>query len=982
MNEVVWSDRKEEDVVRLLRESDVDVRASVLHRAGRGLRGKNLSKASWRRLGMWLGEDVFFERVVGRLLEMRTREDAMGVIRVLNRYEKGEGRRHSVGGRSWQTTPAGRDEKKGVRGLEKRVFGGNVRRKRRGARAARRARIRLNRRLRERDHILWEWVRAEEAGAIEGGAWPDVERFLDGRGTSLDEVFVKEGGGRDEMKARMRIAGGLKVVADRRYKQAFGGVEMEAVGVVGRALLEEFDWLVGKEEEEAGEEVFGLLGKQIGGALKEVTRQRRGIGGVSDEVMGVLERRGLKRLARYCRDPFDGMVLNEAVVDLEELAGLVWLERQGAKVEGFTVDTGKIAARVVEVMSEGVEGKDWDEVCWSVGGVMRFMYLGERADLQRVLDGGRGFARSWWCFLWVLLGKLKLLPNPRSATSVDDRIMWGVIGHGSELACEVLHGNVSEGYAGRKKRMEGGYRAWRSLLAGCGRYEQTDYPDFRLTARAKVAMVTDEVFDLMRKLASELAELRGDIYRDWQEGDMFNLLLKRGIRYGQFCGRDSGEGSAGLNWGDLSENCKLRICEVLGKHAMAYVVLKQKVLTEQMLDEGFRIRRRHVARFWRDFDSGVYGDIKLPDSKEALLAFAEREVLIEGMVHALMSYLGEVWEEGNGSHVSLKEEFVYGIRVAGLCYGMEENTFWIDDRDVMSGRSAVMARRLADFLVGRFRHGFVELASGLRLGAEQNLPLLNGGRRLPVEGRFREVLKKAAGSKKVLGDHEALVRYKFETMGKEEALGRGNMGGDCSSEQVPLRCLSPHHVYYRIWEVGTSVPGGRREVRGYVTVFEAWALDERGGRKAVLCLETVNVPGGQMDGALGDLLAVLEGVAVSRGLYERVVVVTDCDTWNYGNEDVMKQSRRFRQGKGVWLSPADPVMWRLYDQAVPGESRWYSPFEADEIGCCRVLAKQDLEEDLVEAENEVEIERLKGEGRGMLRITGWGKRGVEGFVSV
>ena len=109
--------------------------------------------------------------------------------------------------------------------------------------------------------------------------------------------------------------------------------------------------------------------------------------------------------------------------------------------------------------------------------------------------------------------------------------------------------------------------------------------------------------------------------------------------------------------------------------------------------------------------------------------------------------------------------------------------------------------------------------------------------------------------------------FLFDTNAELINAYRGNLGGDCSSGSVPLRALSPHHVYYGVFENG-------EQQRGYMTVYEAWAevWDEPARRIPVLCLETINVPMRIFNAVQQDLLLIFEAIAWSRGLVGGLVL--------------------------------------------------------------------------------------------------------------
>jgi hypothetical protein len=288
---------------------------------------------------------------------------------------------------------------------------------------------------------------------------------------------------------------------------------------------------------------------------------------------------------------------------------------------------------------------------------------------------------------------------------------------------------------------------------------------------------------------------------------------------------------------------------------------------------------------------------------------------------------------------------------------------------------------LADLLVQRFVHAPLELAQALHLPPDQGLPRLNGGHVTELERRYRHVLREASGSEQpgVADPAAPVTTYTCRPISKLAALERGQLGGDCSSEWVPFRALSPHHVYYGLFIAGV-------QQRGYMTVYEAWAELEAGQRQPVLCLETINAPLKPLAAVQQDLLLLFETVAHSRGLSGGLVLITDSGTWNYRNGEILKRSRRFRQGAPVRLYPADPVQWRLYER-LTGEADYYNLFSQPggdqhrRPNSLRILALFDPALDVVQPENRTEAERLAGLPPRQLIATAHDEQGVVGFIS-
>jgi len=207
--------------------------------------------------------------------------------------------------------------------------------------------------------------------------------------------------------------------------------------------------------------------------------------------------------------------------------------------------------------------------------------------------------------------------------------------------------------------------------------------------------------------------------------------------------------------------------------------------------------------------------------------------------------------------------------------------------------------------------------------------------------------------------------YSCRPLSKREALERGALGGDCSSDYVPLRALSPHHVYYGLFEGGA-------QRRGYVTVFEAWARTPEGERLPVLALETINAPLRPLESVQADLLGLFAAVAASRGL-AGLAVVTGIGTWNYINERTVRSCRRFRRGADVTLEPADPQLWVVRELLAPSEAGAYDAFHARDT--FRLVAPLAPALDHLQPENLAEIRRLEASPPRRPVITSWDAAG-------
>ena len=124
------------------------------------------------------------------------------------------------------------------------------------------------------------------------------------------------------------------------------------------------------------------------------------------------------------------------------------------------------------------------------------------------------------------------------------------------------------------------------------------------------------------------------------------------------------------------------------------------------------------------------------------------------------------------------------------------------------------------------------------------------------------------------------------------------------ASEATLRCLSPHHTAYGVFDEL------RQRTLARVVVLEAWAVDEAGRRVPSLLLESVDASEDASLAVVGrTLLAALGAVAHSRGLSERRLI----------GEQLLDFFERMDASHGgdlgscrrdpVALEPADPLLW-------------------------------------------------------------------------
>lgn len=573
-----------------------------------------------------------------------------------------------------------------------------------------------------------------------------------------------------------------------------------------------------------------------------------------------------------------------------------------------------------------------------------------RAFLRAVIDAPRahlmsllrsapaahpGFAPVW---LWAQL---------RAAEDVAQAAARVHVAFGSALALHHVRANLADLPLVRRIELPaGGVRPQllpELLLSGAGTLRRMDYPAFRLVVRPSISILPTDLLE-------ELVELTHNLIFKNQvlnTGTIDHVLTKL---------FEDAESTA---YRRLPDAARRALTRTLEEHAIAYVVLKTAVFA----DEPIKIRRKHLRAFAERREAL---EEPPPESFARLREQYGVDLAREGLCQALLCELHEPWADDAALGGALKEGMIAVARSIATTYRQD-----LVDPGTEVEEPAARGVRLAQFLQARLVDAPIEIAAALGLGAGQGLPRLSGGRLPGPEQRFRRVMRRLSGAVRTVSGEERVIECR--PLSKTEAIARGKLGSDCSSTYVPFRALSPHHVYYGLFEGGVQQPG-------YMTVYEAWAELPDGRRAAVLCLETINVPKGSPDSALQDLVRIFEAIAAARGLHPGLVLVTGIGTWNYQSGPLLEQSRRFRRGTPVTLHPADPVTWRLYE-ATAYEARSYSAFHTVRAGAFRLLAPFDPDLDLVQPENEEEATRLRSAGERELIVTASSAEGPAGFIS-
>ncbi len=506
----------------------------------------------------------------------------------------------------------------------------------------------------------------------------------------------------------------------------------------------------------------------------------------------------------------------------------------------------------------------------------------------------------------------------------------------------------------------GSNEAQARLLIGCGggTIRTLDYPAFRVVSR-EVLVDTDP--ERSARLRALLFEGLAPIYGLFSEN---RTLFEQPREESPHPLRSLFSRLQPATWAALDSAESLRLERVLHRSILAYLGLRR------LATESHRVSRHQLISFWflqesRDTVKSVCGSSR----------YITVDQQIEAMVMALLSELHQTHVADKAQQAALKELFIEAIRTLAACYHWETpSSLLVTDPRFFVDTINSMLRV--------FDHAPLELVQALSLDARQGLPKLRGGTDRSLEATFRRLHRESLRGRRGRG---AAAIYECRVISHEAALGRGLLGRDCSSSSVPLRALSPHHVYYGIFdEKGEQQPG-------YLTVYEAWGTTEGGEPEPVLCLETINEPRGLLAGASQDLLVLFEAIAHSRGLAPGLVLITGRGTWNFANGRELACCRRAAHGSPIWLSPADPVVWRIYS-GICQESFYYSAFDTSRgkrallrpgsrhfAPAVRLAPPEEV--DQVQPENLEEARRLRALPPRQIRITARDARGPIGFIS-
>jgi hypothetical protein len=695
---------------------------------------------------------------------------------------------------------------------------------------------------------------------------------------------------------------------------------------------------------------------------------------LNEDEQAYLQEHGLDQMLQYAKDPKEA-INPHPVCDGFSLAGLSIIQAYtGPKNHPFTVDWEAVAAWLIESMV-GVPQPETQQAV--IAGAYIFFRDAPAQWITPFLQLTADCHSDWTSLLGYAYPRIpEILPadlGERSKYGMPYflNIRWERLldaRTGSSLAEYAMRKNI-EDILNQRFLIPDKYKnkSTSLLLAGGGMLYRMDYPSFTLLCRPSISLVRLETLAKLVDLAVRMVRLRGRMVTFTQSS------LAQWIE----------ETYLDLSNNALPAQLALEVASSLEQHAIAYLMLKEHVLRDVFQAAPFRLRRKHIERFWQDHETMETLPFRIPAGFQDLRAELGDESLLEALAHALLDHFKEDWAAPEPVTKSLKETLLRLLRSAAIVFRLQISWLPPEGRQVREDDLERTAD-IVNFLIQQTENAPLELSQELLIDPQQGLPRLAGGRLTELEGDCRRLMKVIAGvSQEKISGGQARV-FTCRPISKIAALDRGSLAGDCSSGSVPLRSLSPHHTYYGIFENDV-------QQRGYMTVYEAWAVvinkkgEEAGQRFQVLCLETINVPIRVFDSVQQDLLVIFEAVARSRGLSERLVLITSSGTWNYQNGEVLRQSRRARQGKSVRLFPADPAIWSVY-KLLTHEANYYtafyegaaSPYYRDNF---RLLDPFQPDLDQVEPENLAEAQRIAALPPKRLCLTARDEHGPAGFIS-
>jgi hypothetical protein len=675
------------------------------------------------------------------------------------------------------------------------------------------------------------------------------------------------------------------------------------------------------------------------------------------------------------------------IVDGYGLRALEILRARHLPVEAFTVNWFAVERWLRERITVAPDA-EMQEVVIACYHFVASAPVTELAALLNTLIRHEQAIRAWLPLLPLFLPRLhEVVPAVETKDLAEIKFYQErhfLESAGSMLVLHNLHRNICD-LLDYSTGLRLGYRANEKqlLLTGASTLRRQQYPSFTLSARPQISLIAPQTLQELKELFDVIA---GNFHSFAGSPDeMLPFLLKAAA------GASEKSRKFAIYWGtaadpiDLSGQAWTDMAASLTRHAIAYAVLREQIFPQ----EDFRVRRKHIRRFWEEHAAGTLPVKAIPDKLRTMSTYYGIDRVIEGVIHALLTALHDPWPLADGGTASLKIPFTIVVRLLSVLYRMPFDTYYdlyqpiVMVGDPLAGQPWDLGRirGASDLLLHAVIHAPLEVTQGLQIPHEQGLPLLNGGRECEWQRRTRQLLRQAAGGAITVDHHQPARLFACKPLPKRQALNRGALGGDCSTSSVPLRALSAHHTYYGVWE-------GDEQQRGYMTVFECWAEGADGERVPALCLETINVPIPIFDAVQEDLLLIFESIARSRGLHPHLVLSLEWGTWNYRNSILLRHSRRYRQGEGVRLWPADPVAWSLYTRASREGYRYVAFAHPREVGSPippqsinRILAPFKDGNDLVLPENRAEAERLAALPAAKPIRTGQAGDEVTGFIS-
>jgi hypothetical protein len=471
---------------------------------------------------------------------------------------------------------------------------------------------------------------------------------------------------------------------------------------------------------------------------------------LAPEMVAFLERHALKELLQFARSPGQFTVQTHGPIrDGFALAGLRMIEDRSEHISHpFHVEWSSIEAWLLDHLLQLPDGISADLGVAVIASFYAFCNSAPQNSLTRLLSQVRAFDPGWYALLVFALPRVpELLPAVSIASRYEEEmdfingpfesgfvrdLPWERVvsaGIGSKLVLHNLQNNFQDLFADQVKLSSRYWNGARMLLAaGGGTLRHMDYPEFTITCRPGVRLVKLETLSQMVELSRAILFIHGLLDSHQQMQIVLELA-----EYYQDVYHET------IDTGVLE-----RVFQVLERHAIAYLTLKEKVLREQFEITPFRLRRKHIHRFWSDYTAGNLGELEVPSSFQTLASQYPIDALKEALAHALLDHFKDDWGSPETQAHKLKEILILLLRNVAVSY--RANVPWLPEAfEDITEEDLTHADELAHFLIQQTRQAPLELAQALMIDPQQGLPLMYGGQVSPRERACRKIIREAAG---------------------------------------------------------------------------------------------------------------------------------------------------------------------------------------------------------------------------------------------